>query len=116
MEMTRATSETDANPDTSGGDGGHEPVSGLEAPYSLLESRSHQMFPTLTAAEIERIHRFGEVRSWRAGEMLFSTGDVGAACTSSCPAARASSSGTGWVTAAPLPRKGPASFWRRSGN
>ncbi|WP_035883785.1 FAD-dependent oxidoreductase [Cupriavidus metallidurans] len=77
MEMTRATSETDANPDTSGGDGGHEPVSGLEAPYSLLESRSHQMFPTLTAAEIERIHRFGEVRSWRAGEMLFSTGDVG---------------------------------------
>lgn len=80
MEMTQATSELDAspeNPDKPKAESSQEPVSGLDAPYSVLESRHHQMFPTLTAAEIERIRRFGSIRSWRAGEMLFRIGDVG---------------------------------------
>ena len=41
-----------------------------------IESRRHQMFPTLEAAEIERVHRFGERRSYATGEQLAKTGDV----------------------------------------
>ncbi|WP_441622224.1 FAD-dependent oxidoreductase [Cupriavidus sp. RAF12] len=77
MEMTQATSEGDAGPDMTNEQAGHEPVAGLEAPFSVLESRRHQMFPTLTAAEIARIRRFGEVKAWKAGEKLFSIGDTG---------------------------------------
>ena len=43
---------------------------------SLIEARRHQMFPTLAPAEIERLRRFGEVRSYRAGEHLARTGEV----------------------------------------
>ena len=35
------------------------------------------MFPTLEAAEIERVRRFGEVRSYAAGEALAKVGTVG---------------------------------------
>jgi thioredoxin reductase (NADPH) len=48
-----------------------------EAPYSTLSTRSHQMFPTLTAAEIERVRRFGDLNHWHAGEYLFRTGHTG---------------------------------------
>ena len=34
------------------------------------------MFPHLTPAEIERLRRFGEPRSYRAGECLARTGEV----------------------------------------
>ncbi len=36
--------------------------------------RFEQTFPSLTSQEIERLRRFGEVRSYRDGEMLFQTG------------------------------------------
>ena len=36
--------------------------------------RFQQAFPTLKAAEIERLRRFGEVRRYAAGELLFETG------------------------------------------
>src|ERR1700753_2701081 len=39
--------------------------------------RFEQTFPTLTASEIERMRRFGEVKSFRDGEMLFETGRPG---------------------------------------
>src|SRR5262249_2273860 len=48
-----------------------------EAPYSTLSTRSHQMFPTLTPAEIERVRRFGDLNHWHAGEYLFRTGHMG---------------------------------------
>nr|WP_235844748.1 FAD-dependent oxidoreductase [Cupriavidus agavae] len=68
-----SSSETDAHEAPDGA-----PVeTPLDAPYSQLESRRHQMFPTLTAAEVERVRRFGTVRTWRAGEMIFQTGDTG---------------------------------------
>ncbi|WP_423200107.1 MULTISPECIES: FAD-dependent oxidoreductase [unclassified Cupriavidus] len=54
-----------------------EPVVGLEAPFSVLTSRRHQMYPTLTPVEIERIRRFGTERSWRGGETMFRIGDRG---------------------------------------
>src|ERR1700682_3936969 len=39
--------------------------------------RLEQAFPNLTAAEIGRMRRFGEVRHYRDGEMLFETGKPG---------------------------------------
>jgi thioredoxin reductase (NADPH) len=41
---------------------------------TALESRFQQMFPVLSAAEIERVRHFGEVRSFAPGEMLCRTG------------------------------------------
>jgi thioredoxin reductase (NADPH) len=43
---------------------------------SIIETRRHQMFPTLEPAEIERVRRFGEICSYAAGEALASVGGV----------------------------------------
>ena len=42
-----------------------------------MDTRRAQMFPALEAAEIERVRRFGEVRSFKAGEALAKVGDRG---------------------------------------
>ena len=47
-----------------------------EQPDSL-GTRRHQMFPVLTEAEIARIRRFGEVRSYERGARLFAAGEPG---------------------------------------
>src|SRR5436190_15300165 len=39
--------------------------------------RQEQTFPTLTAHEIDRMRRFGDVRSYKDGERLFETGKPG---------------------------------------
>src|SRR5262249_37113147 len=44
---------------------------------SIIETRRHQMFPILEPQEIERVRRFGEVRSYDAGEALAKVGDMG---------------------------------------
>ncbi len=44
---------------------------------SLLDTRRHQIDPTLEPAEIERLRRFGEVRCYGAGEALAKVGAVG---------------------------------------
>src|SRR5438876_905141 len=44
---------------------------------SIIDTRRHQMFPVLEPAEIERVRRFGEVRSYGAGEALAKVGDAG---------------------------------------
>src|SRR5262245_33654645 len=44
---------------------------------SIIDTRRHQMFPTLEPAEIERVRRFGEVCSYAAGEALANVGSVG---------------------------------------
>jgi thioredoxin reductase (NADPH) len=41
----------------------------------LIETRYAQMFPTLEPAEIERLRRFGETRTYGAGERLVTTGE-----------------------------------------
>ena len=46
-------------------------------PPPLAESRRHQMFPVLSAAEIARIHRFGTVLHFRKGDRLFAAGEPG---------------------------------------
>src|SRR5262245_44132741 len=43
----------------------------------IIATRRHQMFPTLAAAEIERVRRFGEVSCYGTGEALARVGDVG---------------------------------------
>ena len=44
---------------------------------SIIDTRRAQMFPILADAEIERMRRFGEPRSFRAGEALAKVGEVG---------------------------------------
>jgi thioredoxin reductase (NADPH) len=51
------------------------------APQSVIDTRRHQMFPVLESAEIERVRRFGTVRSYRAGEALVEVGNVGPGLT-----------------------------------
>src|SRR3954464_13136071 len=42
---------------------------------ATIDERREQMFPKLSAAEIERIRRFGEIRRYRAGEAMVTTGE-----------------------------------------
>src|SRR5215831_15571768 len=46
---------------------------------SIVDTRSDQMFPTLDAAEIERVRRFGALRAFAPGEALAKVGDRGGA-------------------------------------
>src|SRR3982075_3438906 len=48
---------------------------------SIIDTRRHQMFPVLEPAEIERVRRFGKVRSYRAGEALAKVGEMGLGLT-----------------------------------
>lgn len=45
-----------------------------ERVQTIIETRAGQMFPTLTAAEAERLHNFGEVRRFHDGEALAKVG------------------------------------------
>jgi thioredoxin reductase (NADPH) len=47
------------------------------AAASLVFPRLEQTFPTLTQHEIDRMRRFGELRSYKHGELLFETGKPG---------------------------------------
>jgi len=44
--------------------------------HPIVETRHDQMFPVLEPAEIDRVRRFGETRSYRAGDRLVTTGEV----------------------------------------
>jgi thioredoxin reductase (NADPH) len=47
-----------------------------QAVYPTIEARRDQMFPVLEPAEIERLKRFGERKSYAAGSRIFVTGEV----------------------------------------
>jgi thioredoxin reductase (NADPH) len=49
----------------------------VSATPSVMDTRREQMFPKLQPFEIERVRRFGEMRSFGAGEPLFEVGYVG---------------------------------------
>jgi thioredoxin reductase (NADPH) len=57
------------------------PATGTETDGSAVQAsafpRLKQTFPTLTPQEIARMRRFGELRHYRNGEMLFETGKPG---------------------------------------
>ena len=44
---------------------------------SIIDTRHDQMFPVLEAIEIERVRRFGTVRSFATGEALEKAGEIG---------------------------------------
>jgi thioredoxin reductase (NADPH) len=49
----------------------------MSAPsQSIVNTRRHQMFPVLEPSEIERVRRFGVIRSYGAGEALAKVGEV----------------------------------------
>ncbi|SEE68386.1 cyclic nucleotide-regulated FAD-dependent pyridine nucleotide-disulphide oxidoreductase [Rhizobiales bacterium GAS191] len=51
-----------------------EPMS--QSAHSIIDARRHQMFPSLTPAEIDRLRKFGEIRSFAAGERILATGEI----------------------------------------
>src|SRR3954454_8391513 len=61
---------------------GLDPATGIKpevkAAASAMFPRHEQTFPALTAPEIARMRRFGELRHYRHGDALFETGKVGA--------------------------------------
>src|SRR6202049_5094305 len=44
--------------------------------HPLIEARRDQMFPVLEPAEIDRLARFGERKSYAAGERIIATGEI----------------------------------------
>ncbi|HXC57226.1 MAG TPA: FAD-dependent oxidoreductase [Rhizomicrobium sp.] len=48
----------------------------MAAAPSTIEARHDQMFPSLAAAEVERLRRFGEVKTYDAGAVIVRTGEV----------------------------------------
>src|ERR1700726_2732888 len=42
---------------------------------SIADTRQDQMFPTLELSEIERVRRFGQLRTFAPGEALAKVGD-----------------------------------------
>lgn len=47
-----------------------------DAAFSVLSSREEQMFPLLSAREIERARLFGEEMQWKAGDVMYSMGGL----------------------------------------
>jgi thioredoxin reductase (NADPH) len=44
--------------------------------HSLIEARRDQIFPALQPAEVGRLWRFGELKSYAAGDRILATGEV----------------------------------------
>jgi len=55
---------------------GNATAAGPAASNTALASRFHQMFPVLSEAEIDRVRRFGEIRRFSAGALLFHAGEA----------------------------------------
>jgi thioredoxin reductase (NADPH) len=77
--------------------------------HSTIEARRDQMFPVLEPAEIERLARFGERKSYAVGARIFTTGEVapGAFIVLS---GRAESSQHRFDRSEPIVTHGPGSF------
>src|SRR6201996_6377630 len=58
-------------------DGGSVNGSNIVVRSARAFARPEQTFPTLTEAEIARMRRFGELKSYADGEMMFETGKPG---------------------------------------
>jgi thioredoxin reductase (NADPH) len=83
-DETQTTTEADYAYSTLGGDAAttspppaiKSDQDALQAPFSVLESRQHQMIIRLTEEEIARIRRFGTQRQYAQGEYLCRIGDL----------------------------------------
>ena len=59
----------------------HEAPGAPATSNAALEPRFHQMFPVLSAAEVDRVRRFGEVRRFPAGDFLLQAARPSPGCT-----------------------------------
>ena len=57
--------------------GNARPGPGTAPSSTALPSRMQQLFPVLSPAEIDRVRRFGDVRRFRPGEILYQVGKPG---------------------------------------
>ena len=80
------------------------------ASRSAMHPRHHDTFPSLTAREIDRLRHFGEVRSFKDGEVLFETGKpaAGMYIVLQGHAQISQRDGLGRIT--PVVRQGPGQF------
>ncbi len=44
---------------------------------TIIDTRRDQMFPVLAPSEIERMRRFGVVRTYGAGDVMIKVGEAG---------------------------------------
>jgi len=77
--------------------------------HSTIEARRDQMFPVLEPAEIERLARFGEHKSYAVGARIFTTGEVAPGAFIML-AGRAESSQHRLDRSEPIVTHGPGSF------
>jgi thioredoxin reductase (NADPH) len=47
-----------------------------QSEHPIIETRRGQMFPVLEPAEIDRLARLGERKSYAAGERIIATGEI----------------------------------------
>jgi len=81
-----------------------------QRPGSVLDSRREQMFPSLEAAEIDRLRRFGEVRVFAVGEALGRTGETGHGLTVILGGCVEITRNGEWGRREPIVTHGPGSF------
>jgi thioredoxin reductase (NADPH) len=77
---------------------------------STIEQRRDQMFPKLRPQEIERLRRFGEVRRFKAGDLLFMTGEPSPGMFVLIVGTVAVSSRDGLGHVVPIVEEGPGQF------
>jgi thioredoxin reductase (NADPH) len=81
-----------------------------ESPSSSIETRRHQMFPTLAAADIERVRRFGTLRRYAGGDCLFRAGEPGPGMFVVLKGIVAITQRDGLGRVVPIERQGPGQF------
>lgn len=77
---TLPVDSTEASPLTEAAMAVNEPAADAtvqEVPFSRLQSRAYQMYPTLSAAELGRVRHFGTLEQWQDGGTLFEAGKRG---------------------------------------
>lgn len=80
-----------------------------------LRSRTHQMFPRLTDAEIARMRRFGSIRRYAGGEQLFRAGEPGPGMFVVLAGRVTISQRDGLGHVSPMLRQGPGQFMAEVG-
>ncbi|MBB3176616.1 FAD-dependent oxidoreductase [Variovorax sp. Sphag1AA] len=75
-----------------------------------VETRRHQMFPVLSAADIERIRRFGTIRHYEDGDCLFTAGETGPGMFVVLDGVVAITQRDGLGHIVPIERQGPGQF------
>src|SRR4030095_6899463 len=75
-----------------------------------VETRRHQMFPTLSSVDIARVCRFGSVRHYARGDCLFRAGEPGPGMFVVLKGIVALTQRDGLRRVVPIERQGPGQF------